>query len=59
VNDSYDYLTGMAIHSLSKDTFEKLASDIKKKKEFLDEYVKKTVYDIYLEDLEELNTAIN
>lgn len=59
VNDSYDYLTGMAIHSLSKDTFEKLASDIKKKKEFYDEFLKKTVYDIYLSDIEELNKTIN
>jgi hypothetical protein len=48
----------MAIHSLSKETFEKLANDIKKKKEIYDDYVTKTVYDIYLSDLQELNTFL-
>lgn len=58
VNDSYDYLVNMPIHSLSKETFEKLANDIKSKKVRYDEYCEKTIQELYLTEIKELNTLL-
>lgn len=50
-DNNYDYLVNMPIHSLTKETFDKLKEDAKNKKAQYDELKPKTIEEIYLEDL--------
>ena len=51
IDGSYDYLLNMNILSLTKERLEKLLNDIKDKKKRLDEVNKKSLGDIWLEDI--------
>jgi len=54
VNDSYNYLLSMPIHSLTKETYEQLLKEVAEKKALLTEIKKKDTTDMYREDLAEL-----
>ena len=54
VNDSYNYLLSMPIHSLTKETYEQLLKEVAEKKALLAEIKKKDTTDMYREDLAEL-----
>lgn len=58
VNGSYQYLLGMPIHSLTKETYEDLVSDEAKKEAELDEIKKREPIQMYREDLQELKKAL-
>jgi len=51
VNDSYSYLLGMSISSLTKEKMDSLKDIVKVKKDFLKQFKKLSVNDIWLEDL--------
>lgn len=51
VNDSYDYLLNMPIHSLTEERLEKLTNDIKSKKSELDELNKTTNTVMWLKEI--------
>lgn len=54
VNDSYNYLLSMPIHSLTKETYEQLLKEVSDKKELLNDVKRKDPTDMYREDLAEL-----
>lgn len=54
VNDSYNYLLSMPIHSLTKETYEQLLKEVAEKKALLAEIKKKDTTDMYREDLADL-----
>jgi len=54
VNDSYNYLLSMPIHSLTKETYEQLLKEVAEKRALLAEIKKKDPTDMYREDLSEL-----
>ena len=53
-DDGYDYLLRMPIHSLTKETIEKIAKDLKDAKAEYDYIKEKEPVDMYREDLREL-----
>jgi DNA topoisomerase-2 len=58
INGSYQYLLGMPIHSLTKETYEDLISaEVQKEKE-LEEIKKREPLQMYREDLQELKKAL-
>jgi hypothetical protein len=58
VNGSYQYLLGMPIHSLTKETYEELLMTERKKEKELEEAMKKEPIQMYREDLQELKRAL-
>lgn len=58
INGSYQYLLGMPIHSLTKETYEDLISAEFQKKRELEEIKKKEPLNMYKEDLLELKKAL-
>ena len=58
INGSYQYLLGMPIHSLTKETYEDLISAEFQKKRELEEIKKKEPLNMYKEDLQELKKAL-
>ena len=52
VNESFDYLLNMPIHSFSMETIRKLKDDVKKYEAARDELKTKTGADLWLEDLD-------
>ncbi len=58
INGSYQYLLGMPIHSLTKETYEELLLNESKKEKELDEIKKKEPIQMYKEDLQELKRAL-
>ena len=58
VNGSYQYLLGMPIHSLTKETYEDLISAEFQKEKELEEIKKKEPMHMYKEDLQELKKAL-
>lgn len=57
-DDSYDYLLRMPIHSISKETMEKLKEEIATLKSELKELAAKTIEDIWSEDLKKLKKSL-
>lgn len=55
---SYNYLLDMKISNLTKEKYEELINKTKMKKEQIDEYSKKDIKEMYLEDLVELRKKI-
>lgn len=55
---SYNYLLDMKISNLTKEKYEELINKTKLKKEQIDEYSKKDIKEMYLEDLVELRKKI-
>ena len=58
VNDSFNYLIAMPVHSFTTDTIAELKEDIAKKKLILKEITDKTINDMWLDDLKELQKVI-
>lgn len=58
VDGDFDYLLRMPIHSLTKDTFEKMKSEIGDKIAEIDVISKKDITEMYLEDLSELKNKL-
>jgi DNA topoisomerase-2 len=58
INGSYQYLLGMPIHSLTKETYEDLISAEFQKERELEEIKKKEPLNMYREDLQELKKAL-
>jgi len=56
VDDKYDYLINLPIHSLTKEKYEQLKDQLKEKKKMIDDLASKTDKDLYLSDLEELKS---
>jgi DNA topoisomerase-2 len=54
IDDSYDYLLRMPIHSLTKEMYDKLKEDFNSKKEEIKKIESTDPKDMYLEDLSEL-----
>lgn len=57
-NNSYDYLLNMAVHSLTKEKYEALKLLINKLKEQYKNLEKKTIEEIWIEELNELTPVI-
>ena len=58
INGSYQYLLGMPIHSLTKETYEDLISAEFQKERELEEIKKREPLQMYREDLQELKKAL-
>jgi len=58
INDSFQYLLSMPIHSLSIDTYNELLEDVKIKKEELATIKAKDYKEMYKDDLLELKSSI-
>lgn len=58
IDDSYNYLLNMPIYSLTKEKYEDLLNKAKEKKSQIEEFEKKEIKDMYLEDLQELKKKI-
>ena len=58
VNDSFNYLIGMPIHSMSSDTMTDLKEDIQKKKLLLKETTDITINEMWLQELSELKKEL-
>lgn len=56
MEDGYDYLLRMPIHSLTKETFDKIKEDFSDKKSELEKMKSLLPKDMYLDDLSELKT---
>jgi DNA topoisomerase-2 len=58
INGSYQYLLGMPIHSLTKETYEDLISAVTQKERELEEIKRREPIQMYREDLQELKKAL-
>jgi DNA topoisomerase-2 len=58
INGSYQYLLGMPIHSLTKETYEDLVSTAAQKEAELEEIKRREPIQMYREDLQELKKAL-
>lgn len=58
IDGDFDYLLRMPIHSLSKDTFDKLKKEIQDKVVEIEMITKKDITEMYLEDLSELKNKL-
>jgi len=58
MEDNYDYLLRMPIHSLTKETFDKIKEDFTNKKSDLNKIKSTLPKDMYLSDLSELKNKI-
>jgi len=58
VDGSYNYLLGMPIHSVTKETYEQLLKEVEEKKVELAEIKKKLPLDMYKEDLIKLKQTL-
>ena len=58
INDSYDYLLRMPIHSLTKENYEEFLKSLQEKKNELVEIEKRQPLEMYLEDLATLRKVI-
>lgn len=58
INGSYQYLLGMPIHSLTKETYEDLISAVTQKQRELEEIKRREPIQMYREDLQELKKAL-
>jgi len=59
IDGNYDYLVNMPLHSLSKETFDKLVQDLKALKAEYDAYKVKTEKDIFIEDIQNLKKELH
>lgn len=59
VNDSYQYLLGMPIHSLTKEKYQELLNQVTDKNQELTDIQSKLPQDMYVEDLKNLRKAVN
>jgi DNA topoisomerase-2 len=58
IDDSYDYLLNMVIYSLSKEKYDNLKNQLAEKIKELEEYSKKTLHELWLDDLSELKREL-
>jgi DNA topoisomerase-2 len=58
VNDSFNYLIAMPVHSFTTDTIAELKEDIAKKKLLLQEITDKTINQMWLDDLKDLQKVM-
>ena len=59
VNYSYNYLLNLPMSSLTKEKYEELFNELNKLKTDYETYSKKTIYEIWLNEINELETYLN
>lgn len=58
INDSFDYLIGMPIYSLTKERYAELLKQCEEKKQLIADTKKRDIKDMYIDDLNELKKKL-